>query len=185
VRNGGISQNALQVIQDLPLIGTTTVKLPDDVMDGARLVIWGVNRSRHPAPVTMWEHVVQSELTVSIWQPPNTHIQTQAAFQQYENGFLLWRADTGAVMIFGGQTAGQVINFAQNSYAHWPDLTVDFDIPPNRVRPINAFGKVWGYSQPLRDMLGFATGQEQGYQGNKTSECQGETHQCPPETANE
>jgi hypothetical protein len=157
-------QNVLQVIQDLPLIGTTTVRIPDDVIGGVRFVLWGVNRSRHRVLVTMWEHVVQSELSVSIWQSPDTDIRTQAAFQQYENGFMLWRADTGAVIVFGGQTGGQVITFAENTYANWPDLPADFDIPPSQVRPVNAFGKVWGHIQAVRDMVGFATGQEQGYQ---------------------
>ncbi len=156
-------QIALNVIENLPLIGTKTIRLPASVATGARIVLWGVNRSRNPVLVTMWEHVVQSELVVELEQPSGNVTQTQAAFQQYEHGFMIWRADTGAVMVFGSGSGSPVLSFSESRYAPWPDLPVDYDIPADRVRPVNAFGRVWVNVQQVRDLLGFATGQEQGY----------------------
>ena len=86
------------ILDYLPTSGTTTIRFPEDVNDSIRVVLWGVNRSRHPVPVTLWEHVVQTELRINAWHSPTTEIQTQAAFQQYQYGFMFWRADTGAAL---------------------------------------------------------------------------------------
>jgi hypothetical protein len=150
-----------QIIANLPLVGSTTVTVPTGFTSGARFVLWGVNRSQHPVPVTLWARIVSQERVIGTRLNPGP-FTTQAAFQQYENGFMLWRADTGDVMAFGGSSGGQILTFSQGGYAGWPD-PLDVAIPANRVRVVNAFGKVWGNIQQVRDMLGYATGQEQGY----------------------
>lgn len=161
VYNANSNQVPLEVFEYLPLRGTLTYRLPAEVTDSARFVVWGANRSDHPVPVTLWERVVSAGRVVNIATGDSTTIQTQAAFQQYENGFMIWRGDTGEVLVFGN--AGQLIKHAERVYAVWPDVPADYDIPPNRVRPVNAFGKVWGHDDEARAILGFATGVEQRY----------------------
>lgn len=150
-----------QIIQDLPAAGSTTVTIPATFTSGARVVLWGVNRGPVRVPVTMWARIVSQELTVHV-NGTSSAITTQAAYQPYEQGFLIWRADSGAVLAFGGGQSGQLMTFSQNSYAGWPDPT-HVVIPAGRVRPVNAFGKVWGNVEAVRAMLGYATGGEQGY----------------------
>ena len=148
------SQFPVDVIDNLPLIGTLTYRPAINLNADLRFIIWGVNHSHHPVLVTLWERVVQSELVIEVRQSPET--TTQAAFQQYENGFMIWQADTGTVMVLGGRLGGQVLTFSVNSYASWSGVSSDFYIPNNRVRPINAFGKVWYEVQQVRDMIGYA-----------------------------
>ena len=154
----------VQLLDFLPTTGTAAITLPANITGHVRFVIWGVDRSQYRALVPLWARIVGLEQSVAVWQSPVTDSRTQAAFQQYDHGFMVWRADTGSVMVFGGQGGGQVLVFRESIYAHWPNMPVDFDIPPGRVRPVNAFGKVWAHSQTARDIIGFATGQEQGYQ---------------------
>lgn len=156
------SQVPLTVIQSLPLTGTLTYRIPAEVTDGVRFVLWAVNRSNHPVPVTLWERVVQAELVVDVHPNLSHSVITQAAFQPYENGFMLWRGDNGDVLVFGKQ--GQLLGYAESVYAVWPGVPEDADIPPNRVRPVNAFGKVWGHYDEARALIGYALGPEQGYQ---------------------
>ncbi|MBZ0301032.1 MAG: hypothetical protein K8J31_14890 [Anaerolineae bacterium] len=157
----GSSRIPVQLIQDLPLVGSTTVTIPASFSSGAHVVLWGVDRSPRPVPVTMWARRVSQSLTIGTRQPPGL-FRIQAAYQPYERGFLIWRADSGDVMAFGGSSGGQMLVFDVQGYAGWPDTTEIF-IPTNRVRPVNAFGKVWSGIPQVRDMLGYATGPEQGY----------------------
>ncbi len=150
-----------QIIQDLPPAGSTVVTIPATFASGARVVLWGVDRGPVRVPVTMWARLVSQELSVSV-SGTSSAIMTWAAYQPYDSGFLIWRADTGAVLAFGGGQSGQLLTFAESSYANWPDAA-SIPIPAGRVRPVNAFGKVWGSIEQVRAMLGYATGGEQGY----------------------
>ncbi|MAS37988.1 MAG: hypothetical protein CL610_28595 [Anaerolineaceae bacterium] len=158
----GSSQVPTQVIDHLPAGGSTTVHVPASFTSGVRFVLWAVDPASQPLPVTLWARHASQELVLGVRQSPNP-TSTQAAYQPYENGFMLWRSDTGDVLALGGTNSGRVLSFAQSSYANWP-VTTDADIPARYVRPVNAFGKVWGNIQQVRDMLGYATGPEQAFE---------------------
>jgi hypothetical protein len=150
-----------RLIQNLPVANRQTFNFAGSDANGIRIVLWGVNRGPVYNPVGMVARVISETMTM----PPLTQTTTwttQAAFQQYDNGFLIWRADTGAVMVFGGSSGGQFILFPQDTYALWSD-PVYTSAPPNRIRPINAFGKVWNNATAVRQMIGQPTGEEQAY----------------------
>lgn len=86
--------------------------------------------------------------------------RVQAAYQSFEHGFMVWRSDSGDVLAF--DTSNRFWLVAQPAYQSLPDATEE---PPNvaLVRPINAFGKVWGNYPPIRDALGWAIQPEQCY----------------------
>ncbi|MDX1995931.1 MAG: LysM domain-containing protein [bacterium] len=88
---------------------------------------------------------------------------TAAAFQTYENGYMLWRQDTGEIRIFYGTDGGITASYPQQNYANLPDNPVALPTPPGRVRPTSGFGKVWGNFPEVRSGLGWATAPEQGY----------------------
>ncbi len=93
--------------------------------------------------------------------PTSTSVTTSAAYQLFENGFLIWRADTGRIDAF---TKDYSVGFDLNQYAYLPDNPVTDVPPPNRVKPMFGFGKVWGNDTALRNALGWALGFEQAYQ---------------------
>ena len=102
---------------------------------------------------------------------PITH--SQAAYQTYQNGFMIWLADSGSIWTFMNAPSGLQppwMDIAQSSYASLPDATGP--APAGLVLPINGFGRAWasysGVHQPkLKDELGWATASEVSYNATK------------------
>lgn len=86
------------------------------------------------------------------------------AYQTYDNGFMVWRSDTGAIYAFYNNTGLRYVSLP--SYGNLPDNPVTDATPPNHIRPIRGFGKVWGNFADIRTALGWATSAEQGYTSN-------------------
>ncbi|MBZ0275462.1 MAG: hypothetical protein K8I60_04930, partial [Anaerolineae bacterium] len=95
-------------------------------------------------------------------QPPviGDPVQTSAAFQQYEHGFMIWRQDSQAVIVFFDN--GTAILYPLDQYLPLADNPFNGTPPPGMYKPVNAFGKVWG-NFPLARDLGWGTMPEQGY----------------------
>ncbi len=148
-------------LSDLPAAGSATITVPDNASDSVRLVLSGARRTRPNGFVAVIERLVQSTLNIPV-RPFPTPITTTtyAAFQQYEHGFMIWRADTGAVYAF--YQGGLWGNWFQSVYEGLSDSAIS--APAGLVSPVNGFGRVWGNFQDVRDRLGWATGVEQGYQ---------------------
>lgn len=103
-----------------------------------------------PAPIP------SATLTTIPFPPSAT---TQIAFQCYERGYMIWRADTGDVYALIGRDGGIAYRYQVGAYSGLGNPTGS--APPGYVFPVNAFGKVWG-NFPIRDSLGYATRFEQG-----------------------
>jgi hypothetical protein len=150
------------VLQDLPLAGSAPVTVPATASGEVTITIWAANRWHYYSPTPLYQRLARQTISVSVQQPAASTIFTQAAYQKYEHGFMIWRADTGAVLAFLGDQAGKVDVFAQDAYGVLPDNPIAY-VPPERVRSINGFGKVWGNYGYVRDGLGYALGPEEAY----------------------
>lgn len=146
-----------QLVDNLPLAGSTTFTIPARYTAGARFVLWGLDRAEPGIPGGSWVRTVSAEMIVPTRLNPGP-VTTQAAYQPYEHGFMLWRADTGDVQVYG--SGGTVMFFGEDGYANWPEPVYT---PPNRIRPSSAFGKVWNNVPQVRDLLGYPTAAEQAY----------------------
>jgi hypothetical protein len=91
-------------------------------------------------------------------------ITTPAAYQAFENGYMIWRYDAGSINVFIGKDGGQTYSFYRNRYyAALPDNPITAAPPAGLFKPINGFGKLWGNVASLRQQLGWAVGPEQSY----------------------
>jgi uncharacterized protein YgiM (DUF1202 family) len=95
---------------------------------------------------------------------PNAPMTTQAAYQSYEHGFMLWFANNGSVMVFLND--GRYLVFSEADYAGLPDNAAQ--APAGFIQPVSGFGRVWAnlndYSgSKMRDLLGWATFSETAY----------------------
>ncbi len=110
--------------------------------------------------------------------PPSPIVTTTyAAYQPYENGFFIWEANTGNVVAFFNNGVYRLVPVTQ--YGGLPDNPVLEPTPLGRVRPINAFGKVWGNYWDIRSALGWATAGETGFNASfRTSSAGGSIGTC-------
>lgn len=94
---------------------------------------------------------------------------TQAAFQQFENGYMLWRADTGGIWVFA-QNGWIATYYPEAQYRDLPDNPVS-ETPPvlqvprtyQLIKPVRGFGRVWGNFAEVRAQLGWAITDEVSY----------------------
>lgn len=150
------------LLQDLPLSGSAPVTVPANIAGDVTITIWAANRGHSYSPTPMYQRVTQQTITVGVARPVANTQYTQATYQKYERGYMIWRADTGAVLVFFGEQSGRVQSFAEDVYGVLPDNPIAY-VPPGRVRSINGFGKVWGNTPFVRDGLGYALGPEDAY----------------------
>lgn len=80
--------------------------------------------------------------------------------QRFDTGMMVWRADTGTIYVLGG--SGKAMTFSLPAYSYLPDNPI-FGNPPSKLRPIFGFGKVWGNNTSARDLLGWPTLPEIGF----------------------
>ncbi len=86
---------------------------------------------------------------------------TFAAYQPYEGGFMIWEANTQNVVTFYNNNSYTV--YPVSTYGSLPDNPVLDATPIGRVRPVNAFGRVWGNFPAVRAAMGWGLAAEQGY----------------------
>lgn len=138
-----------------PLNGSDLIIVPPTVTSGLRLLASGVDYNRATGT-----YDVKSGMIIDISVTPiQTSIITQAAYQTYQNGFMIWRADTGTIYVFG---LGSVGIYPQSGYQYLPDNP--YEPGPGFIKPINGFGRVWASNDYTRKYMGWATSPEQSYQ---------------------
>lgn len=100
------------------------------------------------APMATLVPTLSLDMTI---QPQTTRI----AFQCYERGAMIWRADSGTIYALEGQTGGRVFIFEGGIYADLPEAA---GTPPRAslLLPQSGFGKVWASDLTVRSALGWA-----------------------------
>lgn len=100
-------------------------------------------------------------LAVSGVAAQSAPVQVPVNAQTFENGLMIYRADTGEIWVFVND--GRALNFTSEMYANLPDNPI-FGSPPSRLRPIMGFGKLWGHNPTVRAALGWPTQEETSFQ---------------------
>ena len=155
------SQEPFSLLDNLPLTGSTPITMPTNMPGGVTAVAWAANHIAGAPPADTAQYA-QLALIIGVDSSQAGVLTPRATYQIFERGFLIWREDTSAILVFWGGTGGQWTTVPATQYSPWPDNPIDA-IPPHYARPIMGFGKVWGNLPYVRDWVGFATGPEQGY----------------------
>jgi hypothetical protein len=92
---------------------------------------------------------------------PTSETQTTgAAFQMFENGFMVWREDLDQIFVM---TYDGSLTIRQNDYTEGETLNFNETPPDGREVPARGFGKLWINDAGIRSQLGWATAAERGY----------------------
>lgn len=91
---------------------------------------------------------------------------TQATFQPFENGFMIWLADTSDIWVFTRVVTSVKTRNSLNVHAasEYSRLTSNVVTPPSGyIQPVFGFGKVWSNLNNYRQTMGWATQSETAY----------------------
>lgn len=85
----------------------------------------------------------------------------RAAIQPFEHGYMLYWSETGSIWVLSNDGKARLFN--SKDYGSIANDPVKDTPPTGFFRPILGFGKVWGYFAEVRQILGWATAEEQTY----------------------
>ncbi|MFW5748084.1 MAG: hypothetical protein ACOCYT_00575 [Chloroflexota bacterium] len=141
----------------LPLTGSIQVTVPENITQMRFTLRYGGPSAE--------EIIVPINITCAIeWFadrgqaqcPDAPPAEVQAAYQPFENGFMVWHQN----QIWAFLDNGRALYLADT----WNGQPFDQPNPPaGFVAPINGFGWAWNNSAELRGALGWGTAPEQGY----------------------
>jgi hypothetical protein len=86
---------------------------------------------------------------------------TSAAWQPFERGGMLWRADEN--FIYTLEPENRWRPFADRWREGDPAFDPNLSAPEGLHQPVRGFGLVWREKAEVRDLLGWATAEEQGF----------------------
>ena len=140
--------------------GTATVYLPDYAAYNANFVL---RSGDEQATVGVQ---VNCQLTFFFGQadgcPTRNVFDASATYQAFENGYMVWRADTNEIYVHYSDSSAAY--FLEASYAGFEDAVLEEMPPLDRFAPESGFGKVWANAPGVREKLGWALAPEQSYQ---------------------
>jgi hypothetical protein len=147
--------------------GSWSVTLPDYYSGQANFMIFADDASGTRAQSSLSVRIVCNFTYFFPSTPemacPQTDVgEVQAAFEIFENGYMLWRGDnsdiyvllnTGEVRVIKDRWQGEIITFPEQP-------------PAGLYQPMRGFGRVWVDDPALRMEIGWAVTLEQGYTMN-------------------
>ncbi len=89
---------------------------------------------------------------------PISRVVTDAAYQRFQNGFMVWRSDSQSIFVVQDNGIYEVHSDT------WTGQAVETAPPPDGfIAPQRGFGWLWVNNPHLQESLGWATGQEISY----------------------
>ena len=180
----------VQAYRGLPTEGVRDFYLPPTLVNGVRVVVYSANLNTKvftyvPMFDTLRSQTLVLSVTPAVPVPSPTPVisdclptfyfpdkdqskclpmrqgTVQAAYQPFENGFMLWRGDSGEVWVM--EKSGLTLRYPEELYGLLPDNPITDAAPKGRSVPANGFGRVWGNVEDIRKALGWSLGSEVSY----------------------
>lgn len=169
------------LVENQPTTGSTTFTIPEEISNNLRVTVHGVRYDVDANGRTITARVINTSEVVDLIEDdtPPAPVETWAVYQDYDNGMMIWRADTGMITVFFDD--GSLRHYPLTYYAYLADVPADIDVPEGKIRPTNGFGRVWAYLDDVRERLGWAVDTETGYNLTITTLDSGEIEYNNPE----
>ncbi|NDJ75447.1 MAG: hypothetical protein GYB65_04235 [Chloroflexi bacterium] len=164
--DGRLSQSA----PNAAMTGSWTLTLPDVYGDTAIFMLFAQDYAGTEIQTSLMvdiecDYAYFFEIAEELSCPEADAQTVQAAFQDFERGYMVWRADTGEIFVlydYGDEGFGQV-NYFRDTWAGEELPPVDETPPEYLDQPVRGFGKVWLENEYVREGLGWAVGAEMPY----------------------
>lgn len=97
---------------------------------------------------------------------PGQLTDTWAAYQPFQNGFMIWMQSEASIYVFFNNYGGQSYRIYADSFKEGdPESDPSLTPPAGLQQPIRGFGAVWRNNPEVKDNLGWATAGETGFAG--------------------
>lgn len=155
------------VYTDLPASGSVDIPVPATASAQLTIVVWAANKIfTEDGLYHTYQRLVFESVPLDIDTANIIGSTVQIAYQPFQHGFMIWRADTETIYVFYNDLDGGTYSaWEKAEYAAWPDNS-DSAAPPGLIAPILGFGKVWQHEPNVQRGLGHATIWEQKYSTN-------------------
>ncbi|MCZ7538400.1 MAG: hypothetical protein M5U29_00430 [Anaerolineae bacterium] len=146
--------------------GSWTVAVPSSYVDAASFMLFARDAAGGQAQESVTVGVICPYVYFfdmrgqSLACPLEAGTTVQAAYQEFERGAMIWRADTSDIYVLYRETG--LVNRYRDTW-HGEDVPYDETPPPGLYKPDRGFGRVWVDNPQVRAGLGWATSLEQGY----------------------
>jgi hypothetical protein len=149
------------LFDSMSLSGSLDWTIPETISGDVVVTLWLVNHVQSTSPNCCYDWLTSLSRQIDVYQDSSFHIETHAAYQVFQDGFMIWREDNGEVRVFYGDGNWQVI--PESRYAIL--VNNPYILPENcnaNVQIVNAFWAVWsGMAQgelgcPLSNELGYS-----------------------------
>jgi len=173
------SSSAAPVLTVVPGVTFNLLAGPEAVFDGVQWW-WPVSIRVGNTPMSGW--LEQSSIVVTGIIPtpiPQPVYTTKAAFQSFERGYMIWLENDDTIYVFFGSGGGELGIYSLSTYGSMPDNPVIDTAPSGYTKPVSGFGRVWGNYAKVRQGLGWALQNEQGYTATVTPNAYGWSFTLP------
>ena len=152
-----------QVVSAQSPKGSAEIYLPDYAAYSVTYTLWTANRTASDT-VTVGVHCPYTFFFGEAdGCPSGQPFSVGVSYQNFEDGYMIWRSDTNEVYVFYDD--GTAAYFLEQDYGQLDMPDLDEEMPPlDRDAPSSGFGKVWANAPGVRDKIGWALGDEQGYE---------------------
>ncbi|MBZ0299687.1 MAG: hypothetical protein K8J31_08110, partial [Anaerolineae bacterium] len=149
-----------QTLDNLPLEGRFSYTLPEESTQSAQFQLSAEDAQGRQLAVETLTVPVRCGFSDTYNGCPLTQLTTQAAYQTFQGGLMLWRGDMQQIFVLYNGGTYQIYDDTWT-----PDQPVDSgETPPSGlILPARGFGKVWANQPGVRDRLGWASGNEASY----------------------
>lgn len=146
--------------------GSWTVAVPSSYVDAATFMLFASDAAGSQVQETAVADVICPYVYFfdtrgqTLTCPLEAVTTVQAAYQEFERGAMIWRADTSDIYVLYRETG--LVNRYRDTWRGEP-VVYDETPPPGLIKPDRGFGRVWVDNPQVRAGLGWATSFEQGY----------------------
>lgn len=146
--------------------GSWTVAVPPAYVDAATFMLFARDAAGGQAQESLVVGVICPYVYFfdtrgqTLTCPLEAGTTVQAAYQEFEHGVMIWRADTSDIYVLYLETG--LVNRYRDTW-HGEEVPYGETPPPGLYKPDRGFGRVWVDNPQVRAGLGWATSLEQGY----------------------
>ena len=145
---------------DLPPTGSMDLQVPEDYVESVKYYLGARDASGELAKAYVTVGIICSYDEYIAPRCPLTQDHPWAAYEPFERGRLIWREDTGEIIVL----------YDDGGYETYPDTWQEGDPvdipgtpPPGLYAPVRGFGHLYTSRPQVAERLGWATEPESGY----------------------